>query len=87
MYPNASTEPLSVIEANECNTHHGSLATARFQACFNEIEQMRKALTELKTLGERGMKPDYKEWLTFHDKVAAVASAALHKEKGPNAGP
>ncbi len=47
------------------------------RAAADEIERLRAALAELKTLGEQGMKSDYREWLTFHDKVAAVASAAL----------
>lgn len=47
MYQNASTEPLSVIEANECNAQPGSLATTRFQACFNEIERLRARVEEL----------------------------------------
>ncbi len=44
-----------------------------------ENERLRAALVELKTLGEQGMKPDYTEWLTFHDKVAKVATEALSK--------
>ena len=36
-----------------------------------------EALEELVVLGERGMKPDYNEWITFHDKVAQVARSAL----------
>lgn len=48
-----------------------------FDRVLAENERLRSALIELKTLGEQGMKPDYKEWLTFHDKVAAIANAAL----------
>ncbi len=44
---------------------------------FEENKRLRAALIELKTLGERGMGPDYEGWQSFHDKVAAVASAAL----------
>lgn len=43
----------------------------------SEIERLRAALTELAELGEQGMKPDYSEWLTFHNKVAQVARRAL----------
>lgn len=46
-----------------------------------EIERLRVALIELATLGEEGMKPDYGEWLTFHDKVAQVARRALVDEQ------
>ncbi len=42
-----------------------------------EIERLRAALATLKTLGEEGMKPDYKEWITFHEKVAQIATEAL----------
>ena len=42
---------------------------------------MRAALRELQELGERGMKPDYSEWITLHDKVAQIAREAL-KEIG-----
>ena len=48
---------------------------ARFMR--EEITNLRKALRELAELGEQGMKPDYREWLTFHDKVAKVARKAL----------
>ncbi len=49
----------------------------------DEIKRLRAALIELKTLGEHGMGPDYEGWLTFHDKVAAVASAALSGSAQP----
>lgn len=39
-YPNASTEPLEIIRVNECDAEPG-LATARFQALWNEIERLR----------------------------------------------
>lgn len=42
-----------------------------------EIDPMRNALRQLQTLGKEGMKPDYQEWLTFHDKVAQIAATAL----------
>jgi hypothetical protein len=29
------------------------------------------------------MKPDYREWLTFHDKVAQVARKALGSQANP----
>ena len=41
-----------------------------------------KALEQLATLGEVGMRPDFQEWITFHDKVAQVARAVLAKVKG-----
>jgi hypothetical protein len=41
------------------------------------IAQLEAALRELQELGEQGMKPDYREWLTFHDKVALVSRTAL----------
>ena len=44
-----------------------------------ERDRLREALTELAELGEVGMKPDYGEWLTFHDKVAQVARRALEQ--------
>jgi len=50
----------------------------------DEIERLRAlivrqqaALDELVSLGEKGMAPDYNEWLTFHDKVAQIACRAL----------
>lgn len=48
-----------------------------FEEAAAEIERLRAALTELAMLGEQGMKPNYGEWLTFHDKVAKVARTAL----------
>lgn len=41
------------------------------------IERQQAALEQLAVLGEQGMKPDYGEWLTFHDKVTQVARNAL----------
>lgn len=46
-------------------------------AAATEIVRLRTALSELRDLGREGMKPDYTEWLTFHDKVAQVATEAL----------
>ncbi len=40
-----------------------------------------EALEKLAELGEQGMKPDYGEWLTFHDKVAQIARAAITRAK------
>ncbi len=40
------------------------------------------ALEELATLGEQGMEPDYTEWVTFHDKIAQIARAAILKARG-----
>ena len=42
-YPRASTEPLDIIRVNECDANVG-LATARFQALWNEIERLRAIL-------------------------------------------
>lgn len=44
-YPNASTEPLEVIRVNECDASQG-LATARFQALWNEIERLQALLKQ-----------------------------------------
>ncbi len=43
----------------------------------DEIVRLRAALDQVAILGEQGVKPDYAEWLTFHDKVAQVARMAL----------
>jgi hypothetical protein len=40
-------------------------------------DKMRAALQELQELGERGMKQNYREWITLHDKVAHIARKAL----------
>ncbi len=40
------------------------------------------ALEELAVLGEKGMKPNPAKWITFHDKVAQIACAAIAKAKG-----
>lgn len=57
------------------------MPTPEFQAVVAENERLRAALEELATLGEEGMKPDYGEWLTFHDKVAKVARGALNQQR------
>lgn len=53
---------------------------ARPAAAVDElIEAVRKAnglLDELIRLGKEGMEPDYTRWITFHDKVAELASEA-----------
>ena len=47
-------------------------------ACLIESAPiMREALEKLAIMGEQGMKPSYHEWLTFHDKVAQIARAAI----------
>ncbi len=43
--------------------------------------ELLEALEKLAELGEQGMKPDYGEWLTFHDKVAQIARAAITRAK------
>jgi len=41
MYDNASTEPLELIRANECDhPNSNDLATMRFRAFWNEIERL-----------------------------------------------
>jgi hypothetical protein len=54
--------------------HPGNKANAALVAA---APTMLAALQELQRLGEEGMKPDYGEWLTFHDKVAQVARKAI----------
>jgi hypothetical protein len=55
---------------------------------FRGYSLMREALEELQRLGEEGMKPDYAEWLTFHDKVAKIARDALARlQPSPSALP
>jgi len=49
-YPDASKEPLDIIEANEAQTCHGSLVTARFQALFNKIHEQEQALTPIRKI-------------------------------------
>lgn len=51
MYATASTEPLDVIERAECFENYTAtdITASRFQACFNEIERLRAALTEIAT--------------------------------------
>ncbi len=56
-------------EANQLEQSHKIIAAER--------DLLRAALKELQALGEEGMKPNYAEWLTFHDKVADVARRAL----------
>jgi hypothetical protein len=49
--------------------------------------EMLAALKELAKLGREGMKPDYNEWLTFHDKVALIAESAIAKATVTESGP
>ena len=53
-------------------------ANARLIAAAPELLE---ALEQLAVLGEEGMKPDPTEWITFHDKVAQIARAALDKAR------
>lgn len=46
-YDDASTEPLEIIRANECESHVGSLSTRRFRALWNEIERLRSVALAL----------------------------------------
>lgn len=61
---------------------HAGVETATAQGAIDRLharyQKFEKALRDLAVLGEQGMKPDYKEWLTFHDKVSQVARAALN---------
>jgi hypothetical protein len=50
---------------------------AERDAALARVRALETALEELAELGEKGMKPNYGEWLTFHDKVAQVARSAL----------
>lgn len=50
---------------------------ATYNRSCAEVNRLREALEQLAALGEVGMKPDPNEWLTFHDKVARIARAAL----------
>lgn len=50
-----------------------------FEEAAHEIVTLRTALEKLAILGENGMKPDYTEWLSFHDKVAEIARGALKR--------
>lgn len=47
------------------------------------IRIFREALEQLEELGKEGMKPNPNEWLTFHDKVAQIAHAALDARLTP----
>ena len=42
-----SDEPLSVIQANECEYRLSTLATRRFRRVFNEIESLRGELADM----------------------------------------
>lgn len=54
----------------------------KLTATYIAAPDMLTALEELAILGEQGMKPNYAEWLTFHDKVAQMARAAIRKVRG-----
>ncbi len=43
-WPNASTEPLDIIEGNECQ-QQPTLTVERFRRCFNEIARLLKTVT------------------------------------------
>jgi len=93
-YDRASTEPLGVIEGNECHAHAGSLSTARFQACFNEIGRLRaerNALVEkIKVFSEQNlseeMDADQREHADFeggYDRIVMEARecmARIHQQ-------
>lgn len=59
-----------------------SMNQAQVARLIAAAPDMYEALKELERLGNEGMKPDYKEWLTFHDKVAQIARQALAKSEG-----
>ncbi len=64
----------------------GAKPQARRDAAFivracNVHEELLAALETLAQLGEEGMGPNYQEWITFHDKVAQIARAAIAKTK------
>jgi len=60
-------------EGFECYCKCHDEADRRYHAFPALVE----TLEQLERLGREGMKPDPNEWLTFHDKVAQVARAAL----------
>lgn len=42
-----------------------------------EREKLVEGLREIQRVGEEGMKPDFGNWLTFHDKIAVLARSLL----------
>lgn len=69
------------FDAVRCEVTFSKGVAGNISEAADEIERLRVALGELKTLGEQGMKPDYSEWLTFHDKVAKIATDALNQQR------
>lgn len=74
-YPNASTEPLDTIRANECEDQYPNLATKRFQAFWNEVERLRAELAKK----DRALKKihESKRFLITHAEIIDIAGAAL----------
>lgn len=95
-YPNASKEPLEIIERNECVDDY-FLSSKRFKAVFNEIYSQRQTIDALTAaldlassrlgtvsdlLGDEGCIAAQKEYRKFYEE----SQAALEKVRGePNA--
>ncbi len=78
--PDRESEAVTGMEILRCATVGHSWTGEDRQAVMEliaEVERHRAALTEIQRLGEFGMRGDYKEWLTFHDKVAQIARLSL----------
>lgn len=61
----------------EVNTYNMGLLLNENKTLQSQNKKLRAALKQLVFLGEEGMKPDYKEWITFHDEIVQIARAAL----------
>jgi hypothetical protein len=48
----------------------------------DKVQGLVKALEKVSRLGHEGMKPNFNEWITFHDTVAGIADEALAAYKG-----
>jgi hypothetical protein len=75
-YQNASTEPLEIIRANECEATQYELATKRFQALWNEIERLRAGLEQVAIVCTSNMDRDCNHRMAL-DFVRQVANDAL----------
>ena len=60
-----------------CCAGYRTAVSAALSARDERIAVLEKALEQIAAMGEEGMKPDYGEWLTFHDKVAQIARSVL----------
>jgi len=57
-------------------------AVGEMIAIANRVPKLIAALLEIAVLGEQGMRPDYGDWLTFHDNVAHIARSAISGQDG-----